>query len=226
VWSKAGASEYDRGMTRRLLLLACMALLAGSAAAEGSRLVRVSVEFHRTDATSRDAVGAGGGVIVTERGGARSRIRGGAESTTTRSRSRRGVFTLVQDGGEARLVVATQVPYAQVAFYRDYATGRGHVASGVVFRDVGTALHVRAHVLPDGRIRVRLTPSISWLAGDGAGTIDFTEAATDLIVPPGRPVVLVGSTTGTDAVTREILGLGQERTATDLTVVLTASVQR
>jgi hypothetical protein len=213
-------------MTRRLLLLACVALVAGSAAAQGSRLVRVSVDFHRTATTSRDAVGAGGGVIVTEPGGVRARVQGGAGSTTVRSRSHSGVFTLVQDGGEARLVVATQVPYPQVAFYRDYATGQGLVASGVVFRDVGTALHVRAHVLADGRIRVRLTPSISWLSGDGAGTIDFTEAATDLIVPHGRPVVLAGSTTGTHAVTRQILGLGQERTAADLTVVLTASIQR
>ena len=44
-------------------------------------------------------------------------------------------------------------PYPQIAFYRDYATGAGYVASGVTFRDVGTALKVRASLLPDDRLR-------------------------------------------------------------------------
>jgi type II secretory pathway component GspD/PulD (secretin) len=123
------------------------------------------------------------------------------------------------------MVVATQVPYAQVAFYRDYATGQGYVASGVVFRDVGTALKVRAQVLPDRRIRVRLTPSISWFSADGSGTIEFAEAITDVVVPNGRPVVLAGSTTQTHAVTRRILGLDQQRTTGETTVVLTATAQ-
>jgi hypothetical protein len=210
-------------MTRRLLLVACIALIAAPAAAQSSRAVRVSVEFRQTGTASRDSVGAGGGVIVTERGGVQSRVRGGAECTDVRRRSTTGVFTLVQDGGEAMLVVASQVPHAQVAFYRDYATGQGYVAAGVVFRDVGTALKVHASVLPDRRIRVRLTPSISWFSADGGGTIEFIEAATDLIVPNGRPVVLAGSTTETHTVTREILGLGRQRTSDDTTVVLTAT---
>lgn len=211
-------------MTRRLFVLTALALVAAPAAAQTARNVRVSVEFRQTGTASRDGVGAGGGVIVTERGGVRSRVRGGVESTDVRSRSTTGVFTLVQDGGEATMVVATQVPHAQVAFYRDYATGQGHVASGVVFRDVGTSLKVRAQVLPDRQIRVRLTPSISWFSADGAGTIEFAEAVTDVIVPNGRPVVLAGSTTETHTVTRQILGLGQQRTSGETTVVLTATV--
>ena len=211
-------------MTRRRFLLSIGALAATPAAAQAARNVRVSVEFRQTGTASRDGVGAGGGVIVTERGGVRSRVRGGVESTDVRSRSSTGVFTLVQDGGEATLVVATQVPHAQVAFYRDYATGRGYVASGVVFRDVGTSLKVRAQILADRRIRVRLTPSISWFSADGAGTIEFVEAATEIIVPHGRPVVLAGSTTETHTVTRQILGLGQQRTSGETTVVLTATV--
>lgn len=212
-------------MTRRLLLFACVALVAVPASAQSARTIRVSVEFRQTGTTSRDGVGAGGGVIVTERGGARSRVRGGAESTEVRSRGTSGVFTLVQDGGEAAMVVATQVPYASVAFYRDYATGQGYVAAGVAFRDVGTALTVRAHVLPDRQIRVRLTPRISWFTADGAGTIEFTEAATDLIVPDGRPVVLAGTATETHTVTRQILGLTQQRTTGETTVLLTATAQ-
>lgn len=200
-------------------------LVTTPAVAQTGRNVRVSVEFRQSGTASRDGAGAGGGVIVTERGGVRSRVRGGATSTEVRSRSTTGVFTLVQDGGEATMVVATQVPYAEVAFFRDYATGQGYVASGVVFRDVGTSLKVRAQVLPDRQIRLRLTPSISWFSADGAGAIEFVEAATEVIVPNGRPVVLAGATTETHAVTRQILGLGQQRTSGETTVVLTATAQ-
>ena len=44
-------------------------------------------------------------------------------------------------------------PYPQIAFYRDCATGAGYVASGVTFRDLGTALKVRASLLSDDRLR-------------------------------------------------------------------------
>jgi type II/III secretion system protein len=202
-----------------------IALVESTASAQTGRNVRVGVEFRQTGTASRDGVGVGGGAIVTERGGGRTRVRGGADSTEVRSRSTTGVFTLVQDGGEATLVVATQVPYGQVAFFHDYATGQGYVASGIVFRDVGTSLKVRAQVLPDRQVRVRLTPSISWFSADGAGTIEFTEATTDVIVPNGRPVVLAGSTTETHTVTRQILGLGQQRTTGETTVLLTATAQ-
>src|SRR5262249_45050308 len=121
--------------------------------------------------------------------------------------------------------VTQQVPYAQVAFYRDYATGAGYVASGVAFRDVGTALKVRARVLPDDRIRVRLTPTISYVAADGSGTIAFTQAATDVVVPNGRAVVLAGSTTDTHAVTRHILGIAREQSSSETIVVLIATVR-
>jgi len=112
-----------------------------------------------------------------------------------------------------------------VSFYRDYASGVGYIASGVTFRDVGTALKVRASLLPDDRIRVRLTPTISYFSADGSGTIDFTEATTDIVVPNGRPVVLAGSTTDTHAVTRQILGIARDQSASETTVVLTATAR-
>ena len=67
----------------------------------------------------------------------------------------------------------------------------------MAFRDVGTALKVRASLLPGDRIRVRLTPTISYFSADGSGTIEFTEASTDVIVPNDRAVLLAGSTTET-----------------------------
>jgi type II secretory pathway component GspD/PulD (secretin) len=135
------------------------------------------------------------------------------------------VFTLVQDGGESTLTVATQVPFQQVAFYRDYATGAGYVAGGVIFQDVGTSLKVQAALLPGNQIRVRLTPRISYLAADGSGAIEFTEAASDVVVPSGRPVTLGGATGQTHTVLRQILGIGRERSAGETAVVLTATVQ-
>lgn len=204
-----------------MLGTAAVLLTALVAGAQTPRNVRVSVEFRQSGATTSE----GGGVIITERGGGRSRARVGGDSREVRSRSSTGIFTLVQDGGEATMVVASQVPQAEVVFYRDYATGQGRVASGVVFRDVGTALKVRASVLPDRRIRVRVTPSITWFSADGAGTIEVVEAATEVTVASGRPVVLAGSTTETHAVTRRILGLGQQRASGETLVLLTATTQ-
>jgi Bacterial type II and III secretion system protein len=229
--------SYHRRVTRvsivRVALLVAAPMLAAALvlaaalpiAAQTPRQIRVDVQFRQTARQTRDGAGATGGVIITERGGVRPRGAGGAGASDTRVQRSTGIFTLVQDGGESTLAVTQQVPYAQVAFYRDYATGAGYVASGVAFRDVGTALKVRASLLPDDRIRVRLTPTISYLAADGSGTIEFTEAITDVIVPNGRAVVLAGSTTSIHAVTRQILGISTEQSSTDTTVVLMATAR-
>jgi Bacterial type II and III secretion system protein len=211
-------------MARMLpVLLAAAALVAAPAAGQTPRQIRVDVQFRQTGTQSRDAAGAAGGVTVTPRGSVRPRGGVGAGSSETRVQRSTGIFTLVQDGGESTLTVASQVPYPQVAFYRDYASGAGYVAAGVVFRDVGTALKVRASLLPGDRIRVRLTPTISYFSADGSGTIEFTEATTDLIVPNGRAVLLAGSTTDTHAVTRQILGVAREQSTSETTVILTAT---
>ncbi len=216
---------YDRGMPRAALVALALVAAALPAAAQSTRQIRVDVQFRQAGTQSRDAAGAAGGVIITERGGVRPRVGAGADSTTTRVQRSTGIFTLVQDGGESTLTVASQVPYPQVAFYRDYATGAGYLASGVAFRDVGTGLKVRASLLPDGRIRVRLTPTISWFSADGSGTIEFTEATSDLVVPNGRAVILAGSTTDTHVITRQILGVAREQAASETTVVLTATAR-
>lgn len=121
--------------------------------------------------------------------------------------------------------MATQVPYPQVAFYRDYATGAGYLASGIAFKDVGTSLKVRATVLPGNQVRVRLTPMISYFSADGSGTIEFAEAATELVVASGRPVVLGGATAKTHEVTRRILGFRERQAGSGTTILLTATIQ-
>lgn len=209
---------------RRLALLIAL-VLAVPVAAQLPRQIRVAVEFRQASQQSRDATQGSGGVIITERGQARPQARVGVESGQRRVQRSSGVFTLVQDGGESLMTVATQVPYQQAVFYRDYASGSGLLASGVSFQEVGTSLRVRASLLPGNQVRVRLTPRISYLATDGTGAIDFAEAATELVVPSGRPVVLGGATSDIHRVLREMLGLTRERTVGESTIVLTATAQ-
>jgi Bacterial type II and III secretion system protein len=208
-----------------VLALLAMAALWSAAEAQTPRMVRVDVHFQHAGGQSDEGVQGRGGIVITERGGVRPRGRISGGSTQTRTQQSTGIFTLVQDGGESTLTVATQLPFEQVAFYRDYATGAGHVVRGTVFRDVGTSLKVRASLLAGNQVRVRVTPSISWLTADGSGALDFVEAATEVIVASGQPVVIGGATTQTHAVTRQILGIGAQESSRATTVTLTATAQ-
>jgi hypothetical protein len=123
------------------------------------------------------------------------------------------------------LTVATQVPYGDVAFFQNYATAGGYVPTGIVFKDVGTSIKVGAVALPDDHIRVRLTPVISYLAGDGAGRIEMIQAATDLAVRNGQPVLIGGASTRLDTVTRRILGFVATNESSDATLTLTATIE-
>jgi len=187
--------------------------------------VRVSLDFRQSSTQSRDAVEGSGRFIVTERGGTRSSGRVGVDSTQRRVQTSTGIFTIVQDGGESTLLVASQIPYWQVTYYRDYLTGAGYVATGVQFKDVGTALKVGAAILAGNHVKVKLTPAISWLAADRSGVIEVNEASTELIVPNGRPVVLGGTTTQTHELTRHILGFRASEAATETTMALTATIR-
>lgn len=215
-------------MARVLTFLSLVALGAawpGGPAAQSGKQVKVVFEFRQSSTQSRDAVEGSGRVVITERGSARPSGRVGADSTQRRVQSSTGIFTLVQDGGESTLLVASQVPYPQVTFYRDYLTGAGYVATGVQFRDVGTSLKVGATILPGNQVKVRLTPTLSWFAADKSGVIEVTEASTELVVPSGRPVVLGGTTTQTHELTRRILGYRASESSAETTMALTATIQ-
>lgn len=196
----------------------------GAATAQSGKQVRVSFEFRQTSTQNRDAVDGSGRVIITDRG-ARSSGRVGVDSTQRRVQTSTGMFTIVQDGGESTLLVASQIPYSQVTYYRDYLTGAGYVTTGVQFKDVGTSLKVGAAILPGNQVRVRLTPTISWLSADRSGVIEVNEASTELVVPSGRPVMLGGATTQTHELTRRILGYRASDTATETTMALTATIR-
>lgn len=214
-------------MTTIWALALALVLLSGSlgdVAAQSGKQVRVSFEFRQSSTQSRDAVAGSGGVIVTDRG-ARSSGRVGVDSTQRRVQTSSAIFTIVQDGGQAMLMVASQIPYSQVTYYRDYLTGAGYVSGGIEFKDVGTSLKVGAAILPGNQVKVRLTPTISWLSADRSGVIEVNEASTELVVPSGRPVVLGGATTQTHELTRRILGYRASETATETTMALTATIR-
>ena len=57
------------------------------------------------------------------------------------------------------------------------------------------------------------------------GAIDFTEAATELIVPNGQSVSLGGSTTNLHELTRQILGYRDRASSNETGLTVTATLQ-
>ena len=202
---------------------------ASAARAESTRQVKVLLEFQQQTQGSRQGVQGQGGVIVEQRrsGDPRVRGRGGlaVEDTTTRVTRSSGLFTVVQDGGAGSILVAQDVPTPQLAYYHDYATGKGYVAQGVAWQRVGTALSVRPVILPGNQIRVTLTPVISYFTAGGGGTIEVVEAATQLIVPNGGRMQFAGGTGALHAVTRQVLGYRAEQSSQDTALTVTATIQ-
>jgi hypothetical protein len=217
-----------------LLVLAQTGLVASdggapAARAQSNRQVKVLLEFRQQAQGSRQGVQGQGNVIVEPRqsGDPWVRGRGGlaGEDTTTRISRSSGLFTVVQDGGAGSIMVADDVPTPQLAYYYDYATGKGYVAQGVAWQRVGTAIAVRPVILPGNQIRVTLTPVISYFTPAAGGTIEVVEAATQLIVPNGGRRQFGGSTGSLHAVTRQVLGYRAEQSAQDTALTVTATIQ-
>ena len=192
--------------------------------AQSHRQIKVLVESQQSGTQSQEAVQGSGSVII-RRGTVQPSGRLTASDRQTTVQRSTGIFTLVQDGGESILSVATQVPYNQVAYYYNYAAGGGYIQNQIVFTNVGTSLRVDASVLPDNQIRVRLTPRISYFSAERSGAIDFTEATTELVVPSGQPVSLGGSTSRMHEITRQILGYRDRVSSSETNLVLTATIQ-
>jgi len=213
-------------MTGALFLLTAFVLWSGVATAQslGPKQVRVAIDFRQSAAEERTGLDGGGGLVITERrrGGFGSL---GADSRSSRTTHTSGIFTIVQDGGDSSLRIATRVPYEDVRFYRDYASGAGYLSRGVAFESAGTSLHVHADVLPENRIRLRLVPTVSYFSPDGSGAIELTDASTELVVESGRPVMIGGGTTQSQQVLRRILGYGSRSRESETSVTLTATVR-
>jgi hypothetical protein len=201
-------------------------VLVGAAGAQalGAKQVRVSVEFRQSGKTEGTDIQGSGRVVITERrSGGVGRL--GLDSQTTRSSHHSGIFTIVQDGGDSMLLVATRVPYEEAQFYRDLLTGAGYVARSVRFETVGTSLKVHAEVLGEKRVRLRLIPTVSYFSADGSGAIELTDAATDLVVEDRVPVTIGGGTTQSEAIVQRILGRRSSSAESETSIALTAAIQ-
>jgi hypothetical protein len=213
-------------MSRVAAVLLATIFLASAIPAEpqAGRQIKVVLEFQQRGQNSRQGAQGHGGVIIQD---GKARGRGGVaiEDTTTRTTRSEGVFTIVQDGGTASMLVASEVPSTVAVWFRDYATGQGYTVQATAWQRVGTTLVVNPSILPNGQIRVRLTPQVSYFSPQGDGSIEFNEAATEVIVPNGRAMRIGGATRGINQVTRQILGYREQQASSESSFVLTATIQ-
>ena len=216
-----------RNKSTVLIIVLCFNLALGvlhPAGAQAPWRIKVLVDSRQQATGNQDEV-QGSGSIIIHRGGAQpsGRVTAGNRQTTIQRSS--GTYTLVQDGGESILSVATRVPQSQVSFYRDYAGRVGYIDRRITFTEVGTSLRVAASALTENQIRVRLTPRISYFSAEHSGAIDFTEATTELIVSNGQPVSLGGSTSRIHEITRQILGYSERTSSSETELIITATMQ-
>ncbi len=200
------------------------ASLVYRAGAQTPRHIKVVLHSQQTESLNRDGV-QGSGSVVIRRGTVSPSGRVIANERQTTVQRTTGIFTLVLDGGESILTVATRVPQSQVGYYHNYALGSGYVERRIVFNDVGTSLKVHAATLADGQIRLRLTPRISYFSVDRPGAIDFTEAASEIVVPNGQRVSLGGTISTMHEVTRQILGYQNRSSSNESDLQVSATIQ-
>jgi hypothetical protein len=127
------------------------------------RHIKVLLDSQQSKTHNREQLQGTGSVIIRKGSVQPSgSVTAGDRRTTVQRTS--GIFTLVLDGGESILTVATRVPQSQISYYYNYAIGVGSIERHIVFSDVGTSLRVGATTLLDGQIRLRLTPRISYFS--------------------------------------------------------------
>lgn len=224
--------QADYWMARkRSILKAGVALILGVSLGAVSivhsqvrRNIKVVVDTQQSGVSSQETVQGSGSVIV-RRGTVQPSGRIIANDRQTKVQRSSGIFTLVRDGGESILSVATRVPESELVYYYNYAAGAGYIERRLFFTDVGTSLRISAAVLHDGQIRVKLVPRISYFSAERAGAIDVNEAAIELIVPNDQPVELGGATSNLHEVTRQIFGHRNRASSSETSLRVTATIQ-
>ncbi len=95
----------------------------------------------------------------------------------------------VISGGKARLVVATEVPYADWFWNRGLRWG---LWSGAVrWKEVGAQMRVEPYVM-ENRIRIRLTPEFSYVLDGERLTTAVEKLTTEVVVRDGEEIDLGG----------------------------------
>ncbi len=189
--------------------------------------VKVTVEFRQAGQSAQGGIsvqgtGPGGTIIQVDPKGVTGSARVQVQESQRTVRRSVGSFLIVQDGGEARLTVAEQTP--EVVWFQQYAQRHNYITAAVVFRQVGTFLAVRPTILPNRRIRLRITPQISYRSDQGDGTIELVEASTEVVVQSGQPVTIGGSEQSAEVRRQFLIGYERANRTGQVTLVLTAEI--
>jgi hypothetical protein len=95
--------------------------------AQARRNIKVLLETRQIGTSSQQGVQGSSGIII-RRGTVQPSGRvSGADRQTTAQRSS-GIFTLVVEGGESIVTVATRVPQSEISCYYNHALGRRRTA--------------------------------------------------------------------------------------------------
>lgn len=190
--------------------------------------VRVEVTIAASEAADRSGAGvSGGGAVIVTPGGAtvHGRVRPRIEHRSSEREQTTTQTLMVQSGGEARLRVGQDVPYA--TWLIRYGRHWGYLRQHIEMREVGTSLIVQPRVLGDsGLISIRLIPEISGIVQGKREAVQYTRAATEVTVRPGQTVSVGGLAGQSEFYDRFLVGAFGGSAQRSIDIALTAHIMK
>jgi type II secretory pathway component GspD/PulD (secretin) len=180
-----------------------------------ARNIRVMVTFRWQAAGDRT------GARVRPRDGG---VAVGGDVTRSSSRTTSRQELVVLSGGRASLRIADEVPYAD--WFWTWGLGRGMWVEGVKWRDVASGMEVEPLALPDGRIRIRLTPYFEYFIDTARQVTRLHTLTTEVVANDGEEIQL-GGVPANDSEFRErfLIGFDRARGMSQASIVLRATVE-
>jgi hypothetical protein len=130
----------------------------------------------------------------------------------------------VLSGSRASLRIADEVPYAE--WFWTWGRQRGLWVESVRWRDVASGMEVEPVALPDGRIRVRLTPYFEYFVDGRREVTRVHTLTTEVVANPGEEIAL-GGVPAEDREFRErfLIGYDRSRRLSQASIRLRATVE-
>jgi hypothetical protein len=146
------------------------------------------------------------------------------ESELKSSRSSSTFFLLVADRQEGNISIGESVPNGP--WFYQYSLNHGYIARGSVFRSVSTGFRVIPTILPGDRIRLQITPEISYFTDQGQGQIAFVESRLEAVVVKGQAVTVAANRHETESLLFNIMRGYESRTGfSTFVMTLTPEIQ-